>query len=156
MILSAEYRAQDRLEEALLALREAGVSAEEIALFSAKPVELPEGLLDRPGRMSLVSILCALALGIGFTSFMFWAQLDYPLITGGMPIVSAWPVGVVIFEVTMGGAVVGVMLSFFLQGRFFRRPRIAPPAGPRDPESIVLSAIVPDDRKDEFQAILSS
>ena len=154
MILSAEYRDHARLEAVLAALRQAGLSGDDIALFSAKPVELPEGLLDRPGRMSLVSILCALAFGIGFTSFMFWAQMDYPLITGGMPIVSPWPVGVVIFEVTMAGAVAGVMLSFFLQGRFFRKPRIAPPPGPRGPESVILSAVVSDDREDEIQAIL--
>jgi len=156
MIVSAEYRDQERLEAVIARLREAGLTAEEIALFSGKPVELPEGLLDRPGRMSLVSVLGALAVGVGFTTFMFWAQRDYPLITGGMPIVSAWPVGVVIFETTMAGAVLGVVLSFVAQARFFRKPKIAPPDGPREMDTVVLRAEVPEDREDEFQAILSS
>ena len=155
MILSAEYKDQSRLEAAIERLKAAGAKAEDIALFSAKPVELTDGLLDRPGRMSLAAIVGALLIGGGFTAFMFWAQRDYPLITGGMPIVSPWPTGVVIFETTMAGAVFGIFLSFLMQGRFFRKAEIEPPEGPRDPEATVLRVRVEEERREEFEGLLA-
>ena len=63
--------------------------------------------------MSLFAVLGALLGGGLTTAFIFYTKLDYPLVTGGMPLTSGWATGVVTFEFTMGGAVVGRFLRFY-------------------------------------------
>ena len=70
--------------------------------------------------MSLVAVTCAVLTGLAMTVFMLWTQGDYPLVTGGMPLKSLWPIGVITYETTMLGAIVGIFLGFLIEGRFFR------------------------------------
>jgi hypothetical protein len=56
----ADFREQTKLEAAILALKAAGITADDMDVFSEEPVELRRGILDRPSRMSLVAVLgCA-------------------------------------------------------------------------------------------------
>ncbi len=145
MILSAEYRDRELLEQAIGELRASGVGADDIELFSSRPVELKPGLLDRPGHMSLSSVIGGVAVGLASLSFVYWAQHDYPLVTGGMPIFSGWPVFVVIFETTMAGAVGGIMVSFLHQGRFTGDGELPAPPEAVEAEAVILRVRVPDE-----------
>ena len=40
------------------------------------------------------------------TAFVYWAQNNYKLVTGGMPIFSFWATGVITYEMTMLGAII--------------------------------------------------
>ena len=115
MKLTAKFAARPALEAAL---RSAG--CERTVVYSAKPVEIASGAAVRPGRMSLLAVAGAVAAGTGMTLFMLWTQSDYPLVTGGMPIKSLWPIGVISYEAAMLGAVFGTLLGFLIEGRFFR------------------------------------
>ncbi len=126
MKLKAELRDQAAAESAVRALTGAGLGPQDIELFSSRPVELKPGLLDRPSRMSVFGVLGACINGGLSTAFMFYTQLDYPLITGGMPITSGWATGVVTFELTMAGAVAGTVVGMLWEGRFFRQTKDAP------------------------------
>ena len=129
MYLNAEFTATKAVADAVRALRAMGLSSDQIELFSAKPVDLEPGVLDRPSRMSLFAVLGALLGGGLTTAFIFYTQLDYPLVTGGMPLTSGWATGVVTFEFTMGGAVVGTVLTFLWEGglvRFWKRVPTSP------------------------------
>ena len=105
--LRAEFGSPDEVAAAIDALREAGVPEGSIEIYSNRPVETHPPLLPRRSRMSLGAVLAGLFSGTAATALMFWMQNDFPLVTGGMPINSGWATGVVTFECTMAGAVLG-------------------------------------------------
>lgn len=120
MYLNAKFKQAESVEAAVSALREAGFGADDVEIFSAAPVELAPGVLDRPSRMSFAVVCGAPLAGAGMTAFMFYTQLDYPLVTGGMPLNSGWATSVVTFEVGMGGAVLTTLLMFIWEAGLFR------------------------------------
>jgi len=128
MLLTAEFLTADSTVQAVSALRAEGFSANDIELFSYRPLELPEGMLERRSHISLAAVLGALVNGTLATAFMFFTQHNYPLVTGGMPLVSGWATGVISYELIMAGAVAGVVLAFLWEGRLLRRNGAPPPA----------------------------
>jgi hypothetical protein len=111
MLLSAEFREPHAAADAIKALSSEGFDKGSIDVFSTKPVEFHDGVLDRPSRTSAIAVAGAIINAFLATSFMFWTQLDYPLITGGMPLNSYWAIGVIIFEMGMGRAVAGTVAA---------------------------------------------
>ena len=137
MYLEAEFRETESVVGAIRSLRVVGIEPNAIELFSAEPVELPRGVLDRPSRMSLVSVAGAIGFGSLATLFMYWAQHNYTLLTGGMPVFSFWAVGTIMFEMTMLGAIVSAFLWFVWESGLLRK-REGPPAPLVEPGSIRL------------------
>src|SRR3989442_696647 len=128
MLLTAEFLPAGSTVQAVSALGAEGFSANDIELFSDRPLELPAGILERRSYISLAAVLGALVSGTLTTAFIFFTQYNYPLVTGGMPLVSGWATGVVSFELIMAGAVAGVVLAFLWEGRLLRRHAASPPA----------------------------
>jgi hypothetical protein len=130
--LTGEFRDRELLVAAIRSLRASGVGTEALDLFSAEPVELPRGVLDRPSRMSLVSVAGAIGFGALATAFIRYTQHDYKLITGGMPVFSFWATGVITYEMTMLGAIVSAFAWFLWESGLLRRrepgpaPRVEP------------------------------
>jgi hypothetical protein len=126
MYVIGEFREKERVATAIRLLR-AGVAAPaDLDVFSEEPVELPRGVLDRPSRMSLVSVVGAIAFGLLATGFMYWAQHNYRIETGGMPLFSFWATGVITYEMTMLGAIVTTFAWFLWEsGLVWRRGRSA-------------------------------
>ena len=130
------YRHPEDAIAAIEALASAGISKSALEMYSRRPVETHPPVLPRRTRMSLVAVIAAIASGSICTALVFWAQLDYPLVTGGMPITSGWATGVVTFETTMAGAVFGILAMLVWEaGLIGSRDR--PPA-PELPEDGVL------------------
>jgi Protein of unknown function (DUF3341) len=137
MYLTGEFRDQERVVGAIRSLRALGVPPEALDLFSAEPVELPRGVLDRPSRMSLASVAGAIAVGGAATAFIRYTQHDYRLVTGGMPVFSFWATGVITYEMTMLGAILAAFAWFLWESGLIRRRERAPV--PRvEPGSICL------------------
>jgi len=101
-------------------------------------VEFPRGVLDRPSRMSLVSVLGAILVGTLATAFIRWTQHNYPLVTGGMPIFSFWATGVITFEMTMLGAIVSTFGCFLWESGLVRRPKLRAPVPDVGPGTVCL------------------
>ncbi|HKW96851.1 MAG TPA: quinol:electron acceptor oxidoreductase subunit ActD [Bryobacteraceae bacterium] len=130
MWLTAEFLSTEAAAGAVTALGEEGFSSREIELFSDRPVELPAGTLERRSHISLAAVLGAIVNGGLATLFIFFTQRNYRLVTGGMPVISGWSTGVISYELTMAGAVAGVVLALLWEGRLLirRRRGAAPPA----------------------------
>jgi len=135
--LHAEFARPDEAAGAIAGLAEAGVSRSAMELYSLRPVEMHPPPLPRRSRMSLIAVLSAITVGGGATALMYWAQRDYPLITGGMPINSGWATGVVTFETTMAGAVIGIFAALLWESGLMRRRKRAPVPSLPD-EGVVL------------------
>lgn len=55
--------------------------------------------------------------GIGLTAL---TQMAYPLPTGGMPIVPPWTNGIIIYELTMLGAIISTVITLLVSARLPR------------------------------------
>ena len=126
MKLKAEFTDAEAVETVIRALKRDGGTPEQIELFSSRPVEFKSGVLVRPSRMSLFAVVGAILNGSLATTFMYYTQLDYPLVTGGMPLTSGWATGVITFEMAMVGAIAGIMVALLREGRIFRQSKEAP------------------------------
>ncbi len=135
MYLMAEFREKEAVCAAIEGLRARGRTAADLDLFSEEPVELPRGVLDRPSRMSLISVAGAILFGLLATAFIYWTQHNYRVVTGGMPLFSFWATGVITYEMTMLGAIVATFAWFLWESGLVRKrgrrapvPRVAPNA----------------------------
>ncbi len=124
--LTAEFSQKESIAPAVSALAAAGVEQKDIEIFSEEPVELPRGVLDRRNRISLVAVLAALLGGGLATLFVRYTQHAYALVTGGMPLSSAWSTGVISYELTMAGAIAGTVLAFLWEGALVYRRKGGP------------------------------
>lgn len=136
--LLSEFRDKHAVASAILSLRAIGVVPADLDVFSEEPVELQRGILDRPSRMSFAAIGGAAAFGITATAFVRWAQYDYALTTGGMPIFSFWGTGVITYEMTMLGAVLTTFAWFLWESGLIRRRDKTAPVPEVPPEAICL------------------
>ena len=136
--LHAEYREPEEAVRAVEALRRAGVQDGALELYSNRPVEIHPPVLPRRSRMSLVAVVTAILMGTVVTALVFRIQLDFPLVTGGMPITSGWATAVVTFEATMAGSVIGILAMLVLEGGLLRRSRSQPPVPALPDDGVVL------------------
>jgi hypothetical protein len=136
--LLSEFRDKEAVASAIDSLRASGVSTADLDVFSEEPIELPRGVLDRPSRMSLVSVLGAIVMGTTATAFVWWAQNNYALVTGGMPVYSFWGTGVITYEMTMLGAVLATFGYFLWESGLVRKRDKTAPVPVVPPECICL------------------
>ncbi|HEV3199008.1 MAG TPA: quinol:electron acceptor oxidoreductase subunit ActD [Bryobacteraceae bacterium] len=133
VFLTGEFVEKEAVTDAIRQLRAGGIEPGSLDLFSTEPVELARGVLDRPSRMSLVTVSAAVAFGVLSTVFIAYTQHDYKLVTGGMPLFSFWATGVITYEMTMLGAIVATFAWFLRESGLMRRrdknvpvPRVGP------------------------------
>jgi hypothetical protein len=145
----ALYTSAEVAQRAVDRLRAAGVAEQSITILSSEPLEEYEfGQRDRATWMPWISgagAVVGLSTGYFLTSI---TQRLWPINTGGMPIVSGWPNLIIIFELTMLGAVLATVITLLLTAKIpSRRPEFYDPdvsggkiligvANPRDGESV--------------------
>ena len=103
---------------AIRRLLQSGVDPDTMEVMTSQPIHgerfLPE---RRPTRLRTWALAGA---GIGMVGGFLLATitaLNYPLVKGGMPIVSPWPVGIVTYETTMLGAVLATLAGLLVELR---------------------------------------
>jgi Protein of unknown function (DUF3341) len=126
MYLMSEFSDKLTLSTAVQSLKSKGIGMDELAIFSTEPVDLEHGVLDRPSHMTRNAIAGAITVGGLSALFVWFAQHNYEIITGGMPYFTPWATGVVHFELTMLGAVAATFLTFLWESGILRRDRHAP------------------------------
>jgi hypothetical protein len=126
----ALYADGDAAQRAVNALRTAGVDERNIEVMSSEPMEHFEF-----GEMNRATKIWYVASGGGLLGCLFgtWltrmTELAWPLTTGNMPIVAWWPNMIVIFELTMLGAILATVATLIVTGGLLRpRPALYDPA----------------------------
>jgi len=102
-------------------------------------------------RLALLGAAIGGAFGYWLTSF---TQRAYPLPTGGMPIVPPWTNGIIIYELTMLGAIVTTVITLLVSARL---PRLRPPlSDPQMWEGKILVGVTdpPAQSREELKARL--
>ena len=112
------YADVDSAVRAVSALRRSGVAQRDIEVLTDTPY--PEGAFGESATQHrlyvfpLVGAACGFAVGLLLT---IGSQIDYPLITGGKPILSIPPMLNVMYEGTMLGAIIFTVLGIIFESR---------------------------------------
>lgn len=94
------------------------VRRDAIVLMSCEPLEEEGfGWEEQRTPMPWLAVLGAFVGGTCGYMLASFTQRTYPLPTGGMPIVAMWPTGIVMYELTMLGAIVTTIVTFLIGAR---------------------------------------
>jgi hypothetical protein len=156
MYLIGEFRDKEEAAKAIHSLKAGGFGPADLDLFSEEPVEFRRGVLDRPSRMSVMSVLGAVAGGALGTAFVYFAQHNYRVMTGGMPTFSFWATGVITYELTMLGAILATFLWFLWESRLVRKRDRRAPVPEVAPGSMCLRARCEEDREGHVTEVMRS
>ncbi len=116
------YNDPEAADRAVASLRAAAseldIEPRHVVIETSEPFE--EYSFGRPEKGTAMPWLAALGglLG-GVTGYALTAltQKAYPIPTGGMPIVALWTNGIVIYELTMLGAIIATLLTLLASAR---------------------------------------
>lgn len=120
--LYALYPDGNQAQRAVDALRGAGVADADITVISSEPMEHFEfGALNRSTWMWYIASAGGFT-GLALGSWLTWfTSVAWPLPTGNMPIVAWWSNLIVIFELTMLGAILATVATVMVTGGLFRK-----------------------------------
>jgi hypothetical protein len=110
----ALFAEPDAVQRAVDGLRAAGVPEREIVVMSSEPIEEYE-FSQRDSATWLHWIAGAGgALGLAAaTALLVTTQTAWPIVTSNMPIVAWWPNTIIMFELTMLGAILATVITLF-------------------------------------------
>jgi hypothetical protein len=124
------YDNPETAQRAVDGLRAAGVADADIQVMSSEPFEEYEfSHRDSATWMHWIAGVGGIAGCTGAYLLTTMTQQSWPLKTSGMPIVAPWPNLIVIFEMTMLGAILATVLTLFVTAKL---PKRMPPL--YDPE----------------------
>ena len=92
----------------------------------------------------------ATAFGVTWVTEMLW-----PIDVGGLPIFAWWPNMIILFELTMLGAIVATVVTLVVTARLGRRPGLYDPAV-SDGKILVGIEQVPDSAIPELETALGA
>ena len=104
-------------DRGLKALRDAGVAREKIVVLSDEPFEEYEFSKASSSKSMYRIAACGGIVGgtLGFLLARFMqVAYPFPLITGGMPLVSPFPTGIVTYELTMFSAIITTLATLLV------------------------------------------
>jgi hypothetical protein len=107
-------------DRGLEVLQSAGVPSKNILVMSPEPFEEYEfARADRSTPMPWIAALGGLVGGSCGYLLAYYTQVAYPshIMSGGMPLVSKWPSGIVTYELTMLGAILTTVITLLITAR---------------------------------------
>ncbi|MBI2828567.1 MAG: DUF3341 domain-containing protein [Acidobacteria bacterium] len=111
-------------QQAFNRLRAAGVATRDITVLSAQPMEDFEfGNLDKATWMwwfACLGGLLGMSAGFGLASL---TETSWPMNVGGMPVFAWWPNLIIMFEMTMFGAITATVATLVVSALLPNRSR---------------------------------
>jgi hypothetical protein len=109
------YRDGGSAQQAVNRLRSAGIADRDITVISAQPMEDYEfGQMDKATWMwwfACLGGLIGMSVGFGLT---WLTETSWPIDVGGLPIFAWWPNLIIIFELTMLGAITATVATLIV------------------------------------------
>ena len=102
-------------QQAVNRLRAAGLADRQITILSAQPMEDYEfGHIDKANWLWWIACAGGLTgMAVGF--FLTWlTETSWPINVGGLPIYAWWPNLIIIFELTMLGAIMATVIALVI------------------------------------------
>ena len=118
----ALYPDGDSAQRAVNSLKAAGLGEDAITVVTGEPLEHYQFFeTDKSTWMWYIASFGGL-VGLAFATWLTrMTELAWPLNTGNMPIVAWWPNLIVIFELTMLGAILATVITLFITAKLPRR-----------------------------------
>lgn len=125
----ALYSSGDAAQRAVNSLRSAGYGDDDITVISAAPMEEYEfSHIGGHGYQWYIACAGGLAGFLFSTWLAVYTERDWPIVVGNMPIVSWFPNMIVIFELTMLGAILTTVVTLIIQAGLGRKtPKLYDP-----------------------------
>jgi hypothetical protein len=125
----ALYPDPESAQRAVNGLLCAGIAEADITVMSGEPFEeQPFAQRDRATWLWYIACAGGAAGLAGSTWLTRMTELAWPLQTGNMPIVAWWPNMIVIFEMTMLGAILATVITLFITAKLpSRTPKFYDP-----------------------------
>jgi len=112
------FETPEMAQQAVDGLRASGVPEHEITIQSSEPME--EYAFGARDRNTLMPWLAGLGAAIGMATGYYLTSITqqaWPISTGGMPIVTNWSNLIIIFELTMLGAVFASVITLMVAAK---------------------------------------
>jgi len=110
--------AQRAVNSLRAAAAELVISPGDIRVHSSEPCEEQEfSIRESPTAMPWIAVLGGLLGGLAAYSLTTLTQRAYPLPTGGMPLAPMWTNGIIIYELTMLGAILATVVTLVVSAR---------------------------------------
>ncbi|HEX8087512.1 MAG TPA: quinol:electron acceptor oxidoreductase subunit ActD [Blastocatellia bacterium] len=104
------------------ALRREGFAGEAITIMSDEPVQMDDDLIeDRKSRIGICAIAGGLAGATAALLLTVITSKEVNLVTGGMPIIVPWALGIIVFEMTALGAIIATLFRMIYEAKLVRR-----------------------------------
>ena len=116
-------------QQAVNRLRAVGVTDREIVVISAQPMEEFEfGHMDSKTRIWWIACLGGL-IGMATAFGLAWlTEMSWPINVGGLPVFAWWPNLIIIFELTMLGALLATVITLIVTAKLGRDGGLYDPA----------------------------
>ncbi len=102
-------------------MKEMGLRPEDLRVLSSEPYEEQEfSVRESRTAMPWIAALGGVIGGLSGYGLTTLTQRGYPLPTGGMPIAPMWTNGIIIYELTMLGAILATLAVLFISARLPR------------------------------------
>jgi hypothetical protein len=118
----ALFETKDDAQDAIRRLTAGDVPRQAIEVLSAEPLAL-EDTGEVPITKSRIPLFAILGGVLGAATAIpltVFTSRSVALVTGGMPIVAPWPFGIIVFELTALGAILGTLCRMIYEARLGR------------------------------------
>lgn len=116
-------------QRAIDGLHSAGIPAEQITVLTPYPMEAFAFFhRDAHSRMWWVACVGGL-IGLAAASALLWiGETSWPMNVGGLPVFAWWPNLIIMFELTMLGAILATVITLIITARLGRQAGLYDPA----------------------------
>lgn len=114
----AKFAQPTQARMAIRRLLHEGITPDSMEVMTSQPIHGEPFLPERKPTKLRTWALSGAAIGLlGGCGLATITALNYPLVKGGMPIVSPWTVGLITYETTMLGAVLATLVGLLVELR---------------------------------------